>query len=335
MPNRHRLHVPGGIYYLFRSTDPRHPIFSRPEEYARFDDLLPIALASADVRLLAYCWLPESLHLAVEIGEKPVADFMRALIWRYSRSFRQPVDGDRPWFRERYHATVVQAETYLESLVHYIHYLPVRVGLAAYPDAYPHSSHHAYLGRRCDPPVRTRRLLRLLGCRGADRAPYRCIMAEAPPESLSGLFERGMPDTPGVVGDAQFRSERSVPIVDRSNASARLINTLIAQIAERHALTIADMCSRSRRRELVLARAQIVWLAIRSNIGTLTDVARHLHHSPSAMTRAVARYRYSRPDLFRQAYAQPTRLEAHSRLRSATESNGGPELSYSFATQDR
>ena len=46
MPNRHRLHVPGGTYYIFRSTDSRHPIFSRPEEYTRFDALLPIALAS-------------------------------------------------------------------------------------------------------------------------------------------------------------------------------------------------------------------------------------------------------------------------------------------------
>lgn len=299
MPNRHRLHVPGGTYYVFRSTDSRHPIFSRPEDYARLDELLPIAVASSDAKLLAYCWLPESIHLVIEIGERPIADFMRDLMWRYSRSAWQRTAEDRPWFRERYHATLIQAEAYLESLVRYVHYLPVRTGVAPFPDTYPYSSHQIYLGRRTGPPVLTRKLLRMIGCQGNDRAPYQRSMAELPPESFTELFERGMPDLPGVVGDEEFQSQRSIALVARSAPPpARLIEQLIAQIAERQALSIADICSKSRRRELVIARAQIVWLAMRLNLGTLTDVARHLHHSPSAMTRAVTRHRCSRPELF-------------------------------------
>jgi putative transposase len=299
MPNRHRLHVPGGTYYLFRRTDSRHPIFSRPEEYARFNELLPIALASSDANLLAYCWLPESVHLVIEIGERPVALFMRDLMWRYSRSPWRRVDDNRPWFRERYRATLVQPETYLETLVRYVHYLPVRAGLSASPDGYPYSSHAAYLGRRSGPPVRIRKLLGLIGCHDDDRAPYLSAMSEAPPEPLGTLFERGIPDAPAVVGDEQFLLRRSIPGVVRTPPPRpRLIEKLIAQIAERQALSVEEICSRSRRRELVVARAQIVWLAMRLNLGTLTDVSRHLNHSPSAMTRAVARYRHSRPELF-------------------------------------
>lgn len=299
MPNRHRLHVPGGTYYVFRSTDSRHPIFSRPEEYARFDELLPIALTSSDAKLLAYCWLPESVHLVIEIGERPVADFMRDLMWRYSRSSWQRVDEDRPWFRERYRATLVQAETYLGALVRHVHYLPVHAGLAATPDGYPYSSHPAYLGRRTGPPVRTRKLLGIMGCQNNDRAPYLRAMADAPSDSFRTLFERGMPASPGAVGDRQFLIQRSIAVMVRTPPPpARLIERLIAQIAERQSLSAADICSKSRRRELVIARAQIVWLATRWNLTTLTDIARHLNHSPSAMTRAVTRYRCSRPELF-------------------------------------
>lgn len=298
MPNRHRLHVPGGTYYVFRSTDSRHPIFSRPEEYARFDELVPIALASSDAKLLAYCWLPEAVHLVIEIGERPVADFMRDLMWRYSRTAWQRAE-DRPWFRERYHATLVQAETYLEGLIRYVHYLPVRGGLAATPGDYPHSSHPAYLGRRSGSPVRVRKLLGLLGCQGSDRIPYVRAMTEAPPDSFGVLLERGMPDTPGVVGDEQFLLDRSITAAIRTAPSpVRLIEKLIAQVAQHQALSVAEICSRSRRRELVIARAQIVWLATRWNLGTLTNVSQHLQHSPSAMTRAVAKYRHSRPELF-------------------------------------
>ena len=298
MPNRHRLHVSGGTYYLFRRTDSRHPIFTRPEEYDRFEELLPIALTAADVKLLAYCWLPESLHLVVEIGERPVSDFMRDLMWRYSRSPWQRGVEERPWFRERYGATLIQAETHLGDLIRHVHYLPVRAHLAAHPEDYLYSSHRAYLGNRARPPVRTRRLLGLLGCQGSDRLAYDRIIAEAPSESLGALFERGYSDSPGVVGDGEFLAHCSISAIARTPSAAKLIEKLIAQIAERQALAIADICSNSRRRDLVIARAQIVWLATRWNIGTLTDVSRHLRHSPSAMTRAVARYRYSRPELF-------------------------------------
>lgn len=317
MPNRHRLHVPGGTYYVFRSTDSRHPIFSRPEEYARFDELLPIALASSDARLLAYCWLPESVHLVIEIGERPVADFMRDLMWRYSRSTWQRGDDDRPWFRERYRATLVQAETYLEALVCHVHYLPVRAGLATNPDHYAYSSHPAYLGQRSVPPVRTRKLLGLMGCHGNERTPYRRAMAEPPNESFRTLFERGMRDAPGAVGDQQFLLQRSVAVEVRTPPpSARLIERLISQIAERQALSVAEICSKSRRRELVIARAQIVWVATRWNFATLTDIARHLNHSPSAMTRAVARYRYSRPELFPTELLGASKSANYNRLAS-------------------
>jgi putative transposase len=317
MPNRHRLHVPGGTYYLFRRTDARHPIFSRPEEYARFNELLPIALASSDAKLLAYCWLPESVHLVIEIGERPMALFMRDLMWRYSRSPWQRVDETRPWFRSRYSATLIQPETYLETLIRYVHYLPVRTGLSASPDEYPYSSHAAYLGRRSGPPVRIRKLFGLIGCHDDDRARYLSAMSEAPPETFGTLFERGIPDTPGVVGDEQFLLRRSITgIVRAPPPHPRLIEKLIAQIAERQALSVEEICSRSRRRELVVARAQIVWFAMRLNLGTLTNVSRHLNHSPSAMTRAVARYKHTRPELFSPTTLSPMKPGALSPLAS-------------------
>lgn len=314
MPNRHRLHVPGGTYYVFRSTDSRHPIFSKPEEYARFYGLLPIALTSSDAKLLAYCCLPESVHLVIEIGERPVSAFMRDLMWRYSRSAWQRAAEDRPWFRERYHATLIQAETYLEPLIRYVHFLPVLTGQTRTPDEYPYSSHPIYLGRRSGPPVRTRKLLGFIGCQGSDRSSYTRAMAEAPSPSFGSLFERGMPNAPDIVGDAQFQSRHSTALIVRAHtAPTRLIEKLIAQVAERQALPIADICSKSRRRDLVVARAQIVWLAMRLNLGTLTDVARHLHHSPSAMTRAVARYRHSRPELFPTDIFSPANSGSHNR----------------------
>lgn len=299
MPNPSRIHVPGGTYYLFRRTDSRYPIFSRPEDYARFEDLLTLALDSSRIKLLGYCWLPDAIHLVIEISDRPIAGFMRNLMWRYSREQQRRPDQTRPWFRERYHATLVQPEAYLDALICYLHYLPMRAGLAASPGDYPYSSHHAYLGNGTAHFVYTRPLFRALGCSGDDREPYYAATAQTPPESSRRLFERGLPDTPGIVGDRAFICERSIdPRTAHATHRTWTLDRLIAQITERQGISLEELYSKLRRRELVVARAQITWFAILWQVASVKDIAHRLQHSPSALSRAIARHKKSSPELF-------------------------------------
>jgi REP element-mobilizing transposase RayT len=309
MPNPRRIHVPGGTYYLFRKTDSRYPIFSEPKDYRRFEDLLTIALESSRAKLFGYCWMPDAIHLAVEISDRPVARIMRDLMWRYSHRHWQRADNSRPWFRERYRATLVQAEVYLEALICHLHYLPVRATLAECPNSYPYTSHHAYLRHPFDRRVYTRRLLQSLGCRGDDRSAYHEAMAQVPPDSLARIFERGLLDTPGIVGDQTFVAERcNTQHCIRVSTSLRRLDRLIAQIAGYHSVSLDELCSKSRLRVLVLARAQIAWFAILWDLASMTDIARRLHHSPSALSRAVVEHRRRRPELFKPEAIAPTSL---------------------------
>jgi putative transposase len=320
MPNARRIHVPGGTYYLFRRTDLRHPIFSGPEDYSRFDDLLTLTLESTGVKLLGYCWMPDAIHFAIEIADGPVARFMRDLMWRYSRRQWQRADDFRPWFRERYHATLVQAEVYLETLICHIHYLPVRAALAERPDEYPYTSHHAYLGRPSGPTVYTRRLLQSFCCAADTRTAYRDVMAEAPSDSLVRILEKGMPTTRGIVGDQTFIAERcGAQQRLRVSSPLRNLDRLIMRVAEHHSVSMGELSSKSRRRALVIARAQITWFAILWDLATITDVGRRLHHSPSALSRAVTTHRRRRPELFRpDAITRPNYIPSVS-LHTAAE----------------
>jgi hypothetical protein len=57
--------------------------------------------------------------------------------------------------------------------------------------------------------------------------------------------------------------------------------------------------SRSRQRQLALARALIAWFATERRICTLSEVARRLRRDPSTLSVAISRYRELRPDLFK------------------------------------
>jgi putative transposase len=331
MTNPPRIHMPGGTYYLFRRTESRHPIFSEPEDYIRFEDALMLAMDSSGAKLLGYCWLPESLHLAIEIRDEPVARFMKKLTWRYSRRRWQRPDQTRPWFRERYHATLIQAEMYLEALICHLHHLPEHAGFATSPDDYRYSSHHAYLGRRTGPRVYTRQLLRSLGCRANDRTRYRTATAQPPSESLSMLFERGLPCAPGILGDKAFISmQQPGSRRTRTLRPTRSLDSLITNVAERHEVSLDELCSKFRRRELVLARAQVTWFAILWEIATMKDIARRLQHNPSTLSRAVARYRKLQPGLFRPEAIAPAG-PASWPLILATSSRQSPDISQRHA----
>lgn len=308
MRNPRRIHLPGGTYYVFRRSDSRYPLFSEPEDYRRFDDLLAVALEASGAKLLGYCWLPAALHMVVEIGDRPIAEFMRSLMWRHSRDNSQRAGESRPWFRERYRATLVQPDCYLEALIRHVHYLPIRHMLVQHLDDYPYSSHHTYLGLRSRAPIHCRPLLRMLGCSSLDRSSYRQAMAEQPPDAFVKLFEQGLDETPGIVGDQRFASALAIATPARRPVSSfRNLDRLIAQIAERNDISLTELCSRSRRRELVIARAQITWFAILWNLGNLNHVAARLHHSPSALSRAAARYSRNRPELFKTEALSPSR----------------------------
>ena len=299
MPNRHRIHVPGGTYYIFRRTDSRHPIFSSGEDYVRFEKFLERALASSGAKLLAHCCLPEAFHLVIEIGRRPVADFMRDLMWRYSRAQGQCAQDERPSFRKPYQATLILERTYLVALMCHVHYLPIRAGLAQQLDDYPYSSHHSYSGRATTLSLHLGRILALLGCRNGDRTAYNHAVAEPPSEVFTGIFERGLPDTPGVVGDYSIVKEQaklqSTPLRPEST---RQLDQLIQQIADYHGVSLEELCSNFRRRDLVIARAQITWYAILWKLASVNELARRLRHSPSALSRAATRYRRLRPELF-------------------------------------
>ena len=94
---------------------------------------------------------------------------MQRLAMRYSRHVHRDAGQVGHLFERRYRAILVDADSYLKSLVRYIHLNPVVAGMVAEPMAYRWSSHRDYLGRRTVPWLETDFVLahvRALGGRG-------------------------------------------------------------------------------------------------------------------------------------------------------------------------
>lgn len=296
MPRRPRIHVPGGTYYVVRRTHLKRPIFAQPDDYELIESLLPAVLKRVGARLLGYCWLPDAVHLALQIDTLPIGNFMRELTSRYAQNVHLRTGERGQFFRRPYQSTLVDPDAYLLMLIRYMHHLPMLAGLARDPDDYPHTSHRAYLGQAQRPWLDTKPLLQLIDDFEESRIAYRVLMAEQPSAAIGALLEQGQAETPGIAGDTEFISR--LPRRGRVSRSKWSLEEIAAYVALIHDVPRAHLLSRSRRHKLVLARAQIAWYAAERRVASLSEVARYLGHSASSLTRAVARHQVREPELF-------------------------------------
>lgn len=296
MPRRRQIHVPGGTYYIVRRTHLPTPVFSHPDDYTLIESLLPTALKRTGARLLGYCWMPDAIHLALQTDVAPVGHFMRELTSRYAQHIHRRSGERGQFFRRPYQSTVIDPDAYLPRLIQYLHYIPVLARLVQHPDDYPHSSHQIYLGAVHNSSLLTKPLLQLIDGFDEERIIYRRLMAEPPSATIKSLMERGHADTPGIAGDQQFIA--GLPRRGRVARSKWSLDEIAAHVARVHDVPHSHLLSRSRRHQLVVARAQFAWYATERRVASLCEVGRYLGHSASSLTRAIARHQLRQPELF-------------------------------------
>jgi REP-associated tyrosine transposase len=126
-------------YFLTICTYKRQPIFANPLIVTMALMQIRKTAAAQSFALLAYCFMPDHLHLLVE-GTSDQADFKRfvRLSKQYSGIAHARRLGGGPLWQEGYHERVLRDAENLKGVARYLLNNPVRAGLVAAPIAYPY-----------------------------------------------------------------------------------------------------------------------------------------------------------------------------------------------------
>ena len=81
--------------------------------------------------LLDYCLTSNHVHLLIQVGDQPLGKIMRHIASEYARRMQARLDTTGHFFERRYHATLVDADSYLLELLRYTHCNPVKAGLVS------------------------------------------------------------------------------------------------------------------------------------------------------------------------------------------------------------
>lgn len=287
MPRKPRQHVPGGVYHVILRGNHREPLFGADKDRAYLNALVGDVVARFGLRIFAYCWMTNHLHLAVKVSDTALDKPMQRLAMRYALHIHRDTGQTGHLFERRYRSILVDADSYLKSLVRYIHLNPVVAGMVAEPLAYRWSSHGDYLGRATVPWVDAAFVLELFGpAAGAARVRYARFMRSWTDEDLAPFAKHELRDTRAM--EAQIPAQAAaVPAREPAPVAA------LEQIAARHChgagVNLAELVSPSRERRLSGVRTAIAREALDRGAATLSEVARFLGRSTSALAQALAR----------------------------------------------
>lgn len=140
-----RIQYPNAWYHAMNRRRRNENIFSDEKDYDIFTALLAETSEMWNIRVAAYCLMPNHYHMLIQTPEGNISRSMRHLNGVYTQRYNRRHKCDGPLFRGRYKSILIDTGSYLLQAVRYIHRNPLRAGLADRLDAYQWSSHKGYI----------------------------------------------------------------------------------------------------------------------------------------------------------------------------------------------
>ena len=148
-----RSFVPGGSFFFTVVTAQRRPVFTSPEMVDVLRCALRAVRQARPFKINAMVVLPEHLHC---IWTLPAGDADYMIRWRLIKTWFtkhcDPVLRGRDVWQKRYWEHVLRDEHDYARHLDYIHYNPVKHGLAASVGDWPYSSFQRFVKAGVYPP---------------------------------------------------------------------------------------------------------------------------------------------------------------------------------------
>ena len=145
MPRTARKKSNSGIYHIMLRGINRQIIFEDDEDRVKFIDTLKHYKQKCGFNIFAYCLMDNHVHLIIKVNNDSLESIMKRIgvsyvywyNWKYKRSGHL--------FQDRYKSEVIEEDSYLLSVVRYIHQNSIKANITPVIGEYPWSSYGEYI----------------------------------------------------------------------------------------------------------------------------------------------------------------------------------------------
>jgi len=145
MPRIQRKRSETGYYHVMIRGNERRNIFYDEEDKNRFMEIIIYKKQKDNFYLPAFCLMDNHVHLLIGEGSEDIAKIMKKINVSYVYYFNNKYNRVGHLFQDRFRSEVIENESYLISLVRYIHQNPVKAGIVKSVGHYKWSSYNSYI----------------------------------------------------------------------------------------------------------------------------------------------------------------------------------------------
>ncbi|QDR82166.1 transposase [Sporomusa termitida] len=142
-----RVKSESGIYHIMIIGINKQFIVADEEDHQKFLAVLKECKTVSQYKIYAYCLLGNHIHLLLKTDKEGLEKIFKRIGARYVYYYNWKYKRSGPLFQDRFRSEPVDNDSYILTVLRYIHNHPVAAGLVKSPGQYPWSSYHEYLGR--------------------------------------------------------------------------------------------------------------------------------------------------------------------------------------------
>lgn len=318
MPRLARLDAPGVLHHVMGRGIERNDIFLNNKDRNDFINRLSLLVDESATEVYAWTLMPNHFHLLLKTKNRSLSSNMRKLLTGYVVNYNRRHKRYGHLFQNRYKSIVCQEDAYLMELVRYIHLNLLRGGLVKDMNDLnrsPWSGHSALLGNKERKWQDVEYVLTYFGSKRDRKKNYykyvkEGIKAGRRPDLVGGGLVRSLGGwsevlalrtrkekqafDSRVLGDSDFVQEIKSGLDDMIKKNLRIsgrsidLEELCARVCKKKDVSLAELISGSRRRDLVTARRIVSWIAVHELGYSGAEVARHLGVTNSCVTRFLS-----------------------------------------------
>ncbi len=147
MPRTARAVGNSRIYHVMLRGINRQRIFEDDEDRNRFLDILKRSKEKDKFDLIAWCLMPNHVHLLIRENEVSLGTIFKRIGSAYVYWYNGKYERSGHLFQDRFKSEVVDNDAYFLTVIRYIHRNPVKAGLCDRPEDYPYSSLKRYFDK--------------------------------------------------------------------------------------------------------------------------------------------------------------------------------------------
>ena len=265
-----RIHYAGAVYHVTARGNNREVIFRDGKDKNYYLSLVKKYKEKFNFSLYAYVLMDNHVHLLIEVADHSLAQIMQGIQQSYSKKFNIQYDRVGHVFQQRYDARLCAVDSYLLTVLKYIHVNPVKAGIVDTLN-YRWSSHNSYI-RGNSSFINVDKMLGLFA-NNSDVAILQYI------QFMEAIEDADLEE------QVENTSLKKCPGHNISSQAFISKEEFFEFISQETKIAIEILLSGSRVRNVVTARKMMIYLAVKCNIATSSELVNLLKVSPSSISR--------------------------------------------------